>query len=156
MCVGCLVTGIPATTALTHVKQISKKIMKIKNGLLEIMRCPHCNIFQPNMESKWTSSAYFAEDYNTMVMWEIYECTNCFSPTAIKLASMNGTYEIIEYFPKVQSLHLSIPESSSHFLIQAMESVNTPEASVLLSCSAIDAMFKALGYKEGSLYSRII
>ena len=129
--------------------------MKIKNELLEISRCPHCKIHLPNMEMKWQSSASFSEDYNTMTMWEIFECVNCFSPTAIKLASMNGKYEIVEFFPKVQSLHTSIPPNASHYLLQALESVNSPDASILLCCSCIDSMFKKLGYKDGNLYSRI-
>lgn len=130
--------------------------MKRKNGLLEIIRCPHCEIFHPNLELKWQSSASFSDNYNTMVIWEIYECVNCYSPISIKLASMNGEYEIVDFFPKVQSLHSSIPEKASYYLLQAIESVNTPLASILLCCSAVDSMFKEIGYKDGNLYSRII
>ncbi len=76
-------------------------------------------------------------------------------PTSIKLASMNGEYEIVDFFPKAQSLYTSIPEKASNYLLQAIESVNTPFASILLCSSALDSMFKEIGYKDGNLYSRI-
>lgn len=130
--------------------------MEIKRNLLEIIRCPHCKIHKPMMELKWESSATFVRDYNTMIMWKIFECDNCYSPVTVKLAHMDGKYETVELFPKDHSLHKSIPRRARQFLLDAIETVHTPSASILLCCSSIDSMFKEIGYKDGNLYSRII
>lgn len=41
------------------------------------------------------------------------------------------------------------------YLMQAVESLNAPSGAVMLAAPAVDAMPKAEGYKDGSLYSRI-
>ena len=38
---------------------------------------------------------------------------------------------------------------------QAHESLHVPDGPVMLAASAVDALLKAKGYKDGSLYSRI-
>jgi hypothetical protein len=108
------------------------------------------------MEFKWKSSATFAGDYNTMIMWKIFDCDNCYSPVAVKLAYMDGDYEIVESFPKYQSVHKSIPKKAQRYLLEAIETVYTPSSSILLCCSSIDSMLKEIGFKDGCLYSRII
>ena len=52
-----------------------------------------------------------------------------------------------------QSSH--IPHPASSYLMQAVESLHAPAGAAMLAASAIDAMLKAKGYKEGSLNSRI-
>jgi Domain of unknown function (DUF4145) len=49
----------------------------------------------------------------------------------------------------------SIPERARSFLKQATECLHAPSGAQVLAASAVDAMLKAKGYKDGSLYSRI-
>lgn len=48
-----------------------------------------------------------------------------------------------------------VPESVRKFLIQAHRTQASPDASVVMSASSIDAMLKHHGLSEGSLYKRI-
>ena len=67
-----------------------------------------------------------------------------------------GEGPILEMYPEDQVLrHEAIPNRAQAYLEQASESVHTPAGSVILSASAVDAMLKAKGYKDGSLHARI-
>lgn len=41
------------------------------------------------------------------------------------------------------------------YLQQAYETLHAPDAATVMAASAVDAMLKAKGYSDGSLYSRI-
>jgi hypothetical protein len=49
----------------------------------------------------------------------------------------------------------SIPETAKKYLNQAQDTLSSPDASVVMSASAIDALLKSKGLMEGSLYKRI-
>lgn len=49
----------------------------------------------------------------------------------------------------------TLPERARLFLQQAIDSLHAPSGAVMLTGSAVDAMLKAKGKKDGSLYSRI-
>ncbi|MBY2984858.1 DUF4145 domain-containing protein [Rhizobium leguminosarum] len=63
--------------------------------------------------------------------------------------------EIETLYPKPTSVDSSLPEDAQRYLKQAIETVFAPDASVMMSASAVDAMLKEKGYLQGSLYSRI-
>ena len=67
---------------------------------------------------------------------------------------VNGK-EVIETFPKPETLDSNLPTKVKTFLQQAMDSVFAPAGSVMLCASSVDAMLKDKGYNEGSLYKRI-
>jgi len=48
-----------------------------------------------------------------------------------------------------------LPDRAREYLRQAIESEHAPSGSIMLSASAVDAMLKALGLRQGTLYSRI-
>jgi hypothetical protein len=48
-----------------------------------------------------------------------------------------------------------VPSPARDFLSQAMGSLHAPAGAVMLTASAVDAMLKHKGFKEGSLNSRI-
>ena len=48
-----------------------------------------------------------------------------------------------------------LPPRAKDFLTQAIASVHAPAGAVMLTASSVDAMLKAKGYREGSLYTRI-
>jgi hypothetical protein len=49
----------------------------------------------------------------------------------------------------------SVPIRARQFLTQAIGSIHAPAGAVMLAGSAIDAMLKEKGLKDGSLYKRI-
>jgi hypothetical protein len=62
---------------------------------------------------------------------------------------------IVEIFPGFSRAHADLPEAARRYLDQAMETLGAPDASAVMSGSAVDAMLKALGYEKGSVYERI-
>jgi len=63
--------------------------------------------------------------------------------------------EIAQVIPSAKSAHEDIPEPARAFLQQAFETLHAPDAAAVMAGSAVDGMLKALGYTDGSLYSRI-
>ncbi|WHO39136.1 DUF4145 domain-containing protein [Sphingobium sp. AP49] len=58
-------------------------------------------------------------------------------------------------YPAPPTISDSIPSIAKRFLEQAFETLHAPDAAAVMAGSAVDAMLKHLGYKEGSLYQRI-
>ncbi|MFC0204755.1 DUF4145 domain-containing protein [Novosphingobium soli] len=86
-----------------------------------------------------------------------YRCTSC-SGWIIVIGNQNehvANPEIVEIIPGFPSAHEDLPDTARVYLDQAMSTVNAPDASAVMSGSAVDAMLKALGYEKGSVYSRI-
>lgn len=67
----------------------------------------------------------------------------------------NTMGEIIEQYPKLTTVDEAVPDRARQFLTQAINSLHSPAGAVMPTASAVDAMLKAKGYNEGSLYSRI-
>jgi hypothetical protein len=63
--------------------------------------------------------------------------------------------QVTEVYPVPKSLAQEIPEKPRKFLEQANQSLHAPSGAIMLCSSAVDAMLKLLGYKDGSLYTRI-
>src|SRR5712691_3748345 len=125
-------------------------------SVLLLQRCPHCGVDTPHAPSVHQfEAAQF--DGGNLRYWRVYVCSRCGGPI---LAGTDHRYggegPVTEMYPDNQVLsHDSIPERAQAYLNQASESVHAPAGSVILSASAVDAMLKAKGYKDGSLYSRI-
>jgi hypothetical protein len=62
---------------------------------------------------------------------------------------------VVEVIPAAKEAHEDIPEPARNFLQQAFETLHAPDAAAVMAGSAVDGMLKALGYTEGSLYTRI-
>ena len=63
--------------------------------------------------------------------------------------------EIAEVIPESKTAHSDIPEPAHTFLQQAFQTLHAPDAAVMTAGSAVDAMLKELGYRDGSVYERI-
>lgn len=63
--------------------------------------------------------------------------------------------DVLEVWPAPQTVHDSIPQRARTFLQQAISSIAAPSGAVMLAASAVDAMLKDKGLKEGNLYTRI-
>ncbi len=124
-----------------------------KEKSLIIDRCPHCGIAHPNLELE---SSFKTTDFSKIdeTIWWIYICHTCGGVITVSTHPFDHNYiDKIYPFPKI--LDPVIPEKALSFLQQAMETLNAPAASIMVSASAIDEMLKERGLKEGKLYSRI-
>jgi len=62
---------------------------------------------------------------------------------------------ISHVWPTPKEVAEEIPPRAKEYLSQAMASIHAPAGAVMLTASAVDAMLKAKGYKDGNLYGRI-
>ena len=60
-----------------------------------------------------------------------------------------------DILPQAPSIPSEVPERAGAYLGQALAALHAPAGAVMLAASAVDAMLKAKGYLEGTLYSRI-
>jgi hypothetical protein len=63
--------------------------------------------------------------------------------------------EISQMWPAPQTVAEAVPVRAREFLSQAIASIHAPAGAVMLTASAVDAMLKDKGLKDGSLNSRI-
>ena len=119
---------------------------------LELDRCPHCNIDTPNLKMIWgTRTANHAG--HDQRFWKVYTCDRCGGlVTASAYSDTGNTHEI---YPETTEISGAIPDKARNYLEQASNSLHAPAGSVMLSASAVDAMLKHKGYKDGSLFERI-
>jgi len=72
----------------------------------------------------------------------------------LTLSAANGD-SILEAWPPAFSVPDSVPQRAREFLLQAAASLHAPAGAVMLTASAVDAMLKEKGYKDGTLNARI-
>jgi hypothetical protein len=95
------------------------------------------------------------------IQWHVYTCESCAGLAAaatlvpVVYAQTGLTQPASWIVPAPQPISTDVPEKARRFLLQARETLSSPSASVVMSASAVDAMLKARGYKEGTLYHRI-
>jgi len=122
------------------------------SNVLPLMRCPHCQVANPNIYLATTIKTTNANSTNLRI-WHFYQCSTCGGViTASRFQHNNVALEI---FPAPKYIDESIPTKARRFLEQAINSINAPSGSIMLSASSIDAMLKEKGYSDGSLYDRI-
>ena len=119
---------------------------------LKMDRCPHCSVSKPSivLKTKFETQSYDKEHKR---IWGIYACNDCGG--VISAGGYDWTQDVHEVYPPNRTVDSSIPTKARAFLHQANETIHSPSGSIMLSASSIDAMLKAKGYKEGSLYKRI-
>ncbi len=123
-------------------------------GQLELERCAHCSVARPVIGLVWGKFETAAHDGSNRRWWAVYRCNSC---GGLVLAGSSGgsDHGITEMYPRPSEVDDSIPETAREYLRQAIESLHAPAGAVMLAASAVDAMLKAKGYKDGSLYARI-
>ena len=119
---------------------------------LIIKRCPHCNVDNPNLTqaSRFVTNTY---NNNNQRIWAAYSCQRCGGVTTAW--AFHGSNGIQQMFPAPIIIDESIPDRARSYLNQAVDSLHAPSGAIMLAASAIDAMLKEKGYKDGKLYSRI-
>ena len=85
--------------------------------------------------------------------WIVYTCRRCGGAILAASTQVNG--EIQQMFPAAHDVDEAVPDTSRQYLTQAIDSRHAPAGAVMLAASSVDAMLKAKGYKDGSLYERI-
>lgn len=120
---------------------------------LELDRCPHCNIAKPLLGRMW---GRVTQDHSSAGprFWATYCCVSC---GGVVLACSPGdqSYAITDIWPTSQAVSDVVPPRAREFLAQAIASLHAPSGAVMLTASAVDAMLKDKGLKEGSLNGRI-
>lgn len=119
---------------------------------LNLPRCPHCGIDSPSLNHV-TSFQTTSSDSTKKRLWVNYVCGRCGG--SILAGSPLNSAEIVEMYPAPAQIQDDVPGRAKEYLQQALDSLNAPAGSVVLSASAVDAMLKAKGLKDGSLYKRI-
>lgn len=71
------------------------------------------------------------------------------------VSNVNAEFSILEMWPKPKDVSDTLPQRAGDYLRQAIASMHAPAGAIMLTGSAVDAMLKAKGYKEGNLYPRI-
>ena len=121
-------------------------------GQLDLKRCPHCGVDSPMLTlSAQAQTKNF--DNSIARVWGFYACKRCGRIVTASAVQMNQ--DVIDLFPKSQSVDESVPEKPKEYLTQAINSRSAPAGAVMLTASAVDAMLKSKGYSDGSLYKRI-
>lgn len=123
------------------------------NEHLDLERCPHCGIDKPTLARQWNAHSTASTGRNSR-HWKIYKCARC---GGLVLAGSDQSSEgyVTEIYPSVSSFSNEIPSRAKEYLEQAASSLHAPAGAVMLAASAIDAMLKDKGLKEGKLYPRI-
>jgi len=68
---------------------------------------------------------------------------------------LDMNHPISQIWPSPKTVAEEIPVRAREFLSQAIDSLHSPAGAVMLTASALDAMLKDKGYKDGSLNDRI-
>jgi hypothetical protein len=118
-------------------------------------RCPHCQVDKPLLLELARLETNDQGNRNPRI-WKVYACRSCGGMVAA-WAPNRGTADVeaSEWFPKGATVDEDLPERAKSYLKQALASLHAPAGCVMLCASAVDAMLKAKGLVEGSLYSRI-
>lgn len=128
--------------------------MNLEQNLI-LSRCPHCRVDQPNM-GLVTSPPIQTVNHSgrAVAWWGLYKCGRCGGCVLAK-ADDKGGYVSATYPPVENAVPATVPPTARTYLTQAINSRHSPAGAVMLAASAVDAMLKAIGLKEGSLYKRI-
>jgi hypothetical protein len=120
---------------------------------LTLDRCPHCNVAKPLLNRVW-GSAFTDHASANKRYWSSYLCASC-GGVMLVVSPDNPNLDITHMWPTPQIVADEVPARAREFLSQAISSLHAPAGAVMLTASAVDAMLKDKGQKEGSLSARI-
>jgi hypothetical protein len=120
---------------------------------LSLERCPHCAIVQPQLARITERENHRRGGHRR---WGVYECLACGGLVVAAARVGDPAHVILECYPAAPNDPAeTIPTRPREYLRQARDLLTQPASSVTLAGSAVDAMLKEKGLKEGRLYERI-
>ena len=126
--------------------------MPALNQQLDINECPHCHVDMPSLNSQWSGQSASYDGGNPR-FWRVYCCRRCGG--LVTAFSHKDAGAVVEMYPASTEIDEAIPSPARDYLSQAIRSTHAPAGAVMLCASAVDAMLKANGYKDGVLNARI-
>lgn len=147
--------------------------------------CPYCGVARPNLSATGAGGlgnliVTTQFDGSQERTWGTYVCSTCGGVVLAAAASrvskipveqtakvvaglakhtLSGIPRITEdislLLPETRQIPNEVPDEAREPLREAMATLAAPRASLMVSCSAVDAMLKVKGYETGSLYNRI-
>jgi Domain of unknown function (DUF4145) len=120
---------------------------------LVLERCPHCNVAKPLLNIQW-EGVTTDHAINSKRYWGVYLCGSC-GGLVMASSKENKGQPISHMWPSQQIVASEVPVRAHTFLTQAIASLHAPAGAVMLTASAVDAMLKDKGLKDGSLNARI-
>ena len=141
-------------------EQSSQKYFPETVGTLR--RCPHCGSARPAFtRAHAVPEGVYSNVTGKKNYWAIYQCSTCALPITLwhkrvsRQANSSHYFHEYEIIPATWVADDSVPANARRYLEQAQATIGAPDASVVMSASAIDAMLKEKGLVDGSLYKRI-
>lgn len=139
--------------------------LTFSNPLSGVERCPYCGVANPLLTQLWEHVVTWQDKARGKMHqhWGVYRCSKCNQimlaqgyvvPEGVRNHSLELSKIDITY-PESPNVDESLPVSAKRYLEQALSTTHAPDGAVILAGSAVDAMLKHHGYKDGSLYSRI-
>lgn len=131
--------------------------MRIGSQFVGMERCPHCSVANPFLPRLWLSDLVYPGNGSPPSRWATFACATC-GGLLLAQGSYNDNSQnpfIIALYPSARNVDPNLPEPAGRFLQQAFNTLHAPDAAVVMAGSAVDAMLKALGLVDGSLYVRI-
>lgn len=123
---------------------------------LPLERCPHCRITSPVLLAATPHLTTLDHRGRDPRLWMVFACTTCGGAILTGHPMQGeGSDRITHLYPAPTLISEDIPKRARDYLNDALDSLQTPTASTIVSASAVDAMLKEKGYKEGSLKARI-
>jgi hypothetical protein len=134
-------------------------------SLKGLERCPQCGIAKPLLARRWEQKASI-KGTQTARLYATFQCSSCdrivLTEGAPSPVNEHGTFLHSNHasraeavFPQPSIVDANLPDDARRYLKQAIDTLFAPDASVVMSASSVDAMLKAKGFVEGSLYARI-
>lgn len=134
-------------------------LVRLDQPLTGVRNCPFCGVANPTFIPLWTNGApTLRADGGEKFLWSAQACTTCGHVVTVRAAPRSSNPpvgDVLEIYPSPKLAHGDIPDVARQFLQQAFDTKHAPDAAGVMAGAAVDAMLKAHGYKEGSLYNRI-
>lgn len=116
---------------------------------LDLDRCPQCKTANPTLE-------YCYERVNeNKEPSGIFKCSKCTNSVFIEHFFHHDAIEINIYPSMISHVDENIPQSAARYLKQAIETLGSPDASIMTSASALDMMLQEHDLNAGTLHERI-
>ncbi|WLH52297.1 DUF4145 domain-containing protein [Pseudomonas tolaasii] len=127
-----------------------------QESTISLERCPHCSTAKPNL-TRTNGFETSNSSGNFRRLWVCYACRTCGGVvlTTAVINERNQPQAIHDMWPTPTSVDANVPQRAKQYLEQAIASIHAPSGAVMLAASAVDAMLKEKGLKDGNLYGRI-